>query len=161
MGTKISELTEVTTPDGADVLPIVSGGETKKVTVTNLVTPAGFAFSEDVGFGSRISGDDATDPVAIVVGDTDAAFAYVQLDPDATDGAPAIDLYAQNADGSVSAEITLHTGSNAKIDIVLTGLGLVVTGLPDSDPLVIGQIYSDGTPTVDTPKVLKISGGTA
>lgn len=39
--TKISELTEVTTPDGADVLPIVSGGETKKVTLLNLLLAGG------------------------------------------------------------------------------------------------------------------------
>lgn len=34
--TKISALSEVTTPDVSDVLPIVSGGETKKITVQNL-----------------------------------------------------------------------------------------------------------------------------
>jgi hypothetical protein len=33
---KISQLTEVTTPLNSDVLPIVSGGDTKKVQVSNL-----------------------------------------------------------------------------------------------------------------------------
>jgi hypothetical protein len=37
---KISELTEVTSPAGSDVLPIVSGGDTKKVTVDNLLAGA-------------------------------------------------------------------------------------------------------------------------
>lgn len=36
--TKISDLTEVTTPATTDVLPIVSGGETKKVQAVNLRT---------------------------------------------------------------------------------------------------------------------------
>ena len=35
--TKISLLAEVTSPTASDVLPIVSGGETKKVTVANLI----------------------------------------------------------------------------------------------------------------------------
>lgn len=34
---KISDLTAVTSPSGSDVLPIVSGGATKKVTVSNLL----------------------------------------------------------------------------------------------------------------------------
>ena len=33
---KISELTEVTSPIGSDVFPIVNGGETKKVQLTNV-----------------------------------------------------------------------------------------------------------------------------
>lgn len=33
---KISQLTEVTSPVGADILPIVNAGETKKVSITNL-----------------------------------------------------------------------------------------------------------------------------
>lgn len=38
---KISALTEVTSPAGTDVLPIVSGGDTKKVTVDNLLAGVG------------------------------------------------------------------------------------------------------------------------
>ena len=33
---KISQLTEITNPNSNDVIPIVSGGETKKITVANL-----------------------------------------------------------------------------------------------------------------------------
>jgi hypothetical protein len=36
--TKISALTEITTPDSTDVLPIVNGGQTKKVQIANIVT---------------------------------------------------------------------------------------------------------------------------
>lgn len=38
---KISELTEVTSPNTSDYVPIVSGGETKKVTVANLTGGGG------------------------------------------------------------------------------------------------------------------------
>lgn len=38
---------------------------------------------------------------------------------------------------------------------------IILATLPTSDPLVLGALYSDGVPSADTPRVLKISGGTA
>jgi hypothetical protein len=61
--TKISALPEVTTPDSSDVLPIVSGGATRKITVQNLAVqglpgPAGPKGPGMVWHGSYNAGHD-------------------------------------------------------------------------------------------------------
>lgn len=55
MGTKISALTEVTAPATSDVVPIVSGGATKKVKVQNLRPALNFINASDYGLSTSAS----------------------------------------------------------------------------------------------------------
>jgi hypothetical protein len=57
--------------------------------------------------------------------------------------------------GHVGGAITA-TGATVSADG-----GLVVTGLPTSDPGVAGQLYSNGAPSAGVPKALMVSGGPA
>lgn len=56
---KISQLTELTNPNSNDVIPIVSGGETKKITVSNLAV-AGSSGTSGSGGSSGTSGINGT-----------------------------------------------------------------------------------------------------
>jgi hypothetical protein len=59
---KISQLTEITNPNSNDVIPIVSGGETKKITVANLAVAGSSGTSGTSGINgtSGTSGVDGT-----------------------------------------------------------------------------------------------------
>lgn len=150
MGTKISELTEVTTPDGADVLPIVSGGETKKVTVTNLL---GGMLAEQsdgsvVNAGVLLRPADASQWFQLFGGDYSAAPGSQYIQIAIVPGSPTLlTIVGATAGG---AYVELDIGSDGSVSFY---------GLPTSDPGVAGQVYSDGVPSAGVPQALKISGG--
>lgn len=58
-----------------------------------------------------------------------------------------------SANGTHSLELQEALG------FLFSGGVIVLDGLPSSDPLNAGQLYSDGVPSAGVPKALKISGG--
>lgn len=86
---KISQLTELTSPSGSDILPIVNNSETKKITVTNLLSGSNvqpYFISTDTGsvenfkVGDRVwLGDDTTLNTLVIKGIYDSGSGYIKF----------------------------------------------------------------------------------
>lgn len=62
------------------------------------------------------------------------------------------------ADATATASAAGGSASIGPVATPTTAL-VMVTGLPTSDPLVAGALYSDGVPSAGVPKPLMVSGG--
>ena len=77
---KISQLTEITTPTGNDIIPIVSGGETKRIAHNNYAKSVRDVNTPLTASGITVSGDIVpTTPQGATLGSVDKPFAELYL----------------------------------------------------------------------------------
>ncbi len=140
---KISQLTELTSPSGSDVLPIVNNSETKKITLTNLLsgsniqpyfhaTETGSGLNVKLGSNGAWIGDSGFLDTVQITGILNPEQGYIRF-----------------GSGSVSPRIG-HTGEDADTltiegflrinDPVLIGSGSLVSGNPE-----MIRVYSSGS----------------
>lgn len=155
--TKISALSAVTTPDGADLLPVVQSGTSKKMTLSQLRTSSptvptivsvGTEFSSTATPTATLPPTHAQDDILVLVLQTSnqnhgPPGGYTQLGPrngvgDATlAGATRLEIYWKRDNGSESAPTLLDSGDHTY------GVMFAVRGCPTTgDPFrMIGQAW--------------------
>jgi hypothetical protein len=129
----------------------------------------------------------ATSGVAVLSGDSEASLRVAATDgvpstltgtaAEATITAPTVRIASNDVvvgaagdaalvlmtGGSDTAQLTV-AGASLALDSVtggltITGSSVVIVGLPSSDPLVAGQLFTNGAPIAGVPQALMVSGG--
>jgi hypothetical protein len=143
---KISQLNELTSPLSGDTLPIVNNGETKKVTVSNLLSGSNvqpYFISTDTGsvenykVGDNVwLGDNGTSNTLVVKGVSDSGSAYVKFGNAQNHQNPYI-----GHDSSEDANVLSVVADTTKFsNAVIVGSGSLVAGNPE-----MIHVYSSGS----------------
>lgn len=143
---KISQLTELTSPSGSDVLPIVNNSETKKITVTNLLSGSNvqpYFISTDTGSAENFKvgdnvwlGDVGNLNMLVVKGVNDTGSAYVKFGLANTHQNPYI-----GHDSAEDANVLSVVADTTKFsNAIIVGSGSLVAGNPE-----MIHVYSSGS----------------
>jgi hypothetical protein len=122
---KISELTELTTPVGADIVPIVdsSDAETKKITYANLVAGQTSGIATNATNIATNAANIATNAANIASNDTDIATNTTAITNEETRALAAEALLAPIADATFTGTTTIPSADITTADFNAAGLG--------------------------------------
>ena len=143
---KISQLNELTSPLSGDTLPIVNNNETKKITISNLLSGSNvqpYFISTDTGsienfkVGDNVwLGDNGTANTLVVKGVNDAGSGFIRFGASEVHQNPYIG-HESNEDANV---LSIVADTTKIVNAVIIGSGSLVAG----DPEMI-HVYSSGS----------------
>jgi len=143
---KISQLNELTSPLSGDTLPIVNSGETKKITVSNLLSGSNiqpYFISRDTGSAENYKvgdnvwlGDVGTSDMLVVKGVNDTGSAYVKFGLANTHQNP----YIGHDSGEEANVLSVVADTTKFSNAIIVGSGSLVSGNPE-----MVHVYSSGS----------------
>lgn len=143
---KISQLTELTSPLSGDTLPIVNSGETKKITVSNLLSGSNvqpYFISTDTGSAENYKvgdnvwlGDVGNLNMLVVKGVNDTGSAYVKFGLANSHQNP----YIGHDSGEEANVLSVVADTTKFSNAIIVGSGSLVAGNPE-----MIHVYSSGS----------------
>ena len=147
--------------EGGETLTIAGGTNITTAEVGRTVTINASLLGDVVGPASavdeRIAVFDGT--TGKLIKDGGKTVAEVDGDGDVVGPGSALDTAMCVFDGTTGKLIGVGTIQDTGAIVTFTGGDINMASLPDSDPSVLGQLYTDGTIGPATPKHLMVSGG--
>jgi len=143
---KISQLSELTSPSGSDVLPIVNNSETKKITLTNLLSGSNvqpYFYATATGSGQNFQvgdnvwlGDVGSLNTLLVKGIENSGSAYIKFGDSGTHQHP----YLGHDPNEMADVLSIVADTTKFSNAIIVGSGSLVAGNPE-----MIHVYSSGS----------------